>query len=209
MTVGSLLTTVLAVVLVGAAVLLLLVLFVPIGFVASGHVAGLSGEARVAAWWAGGLLGVVVAPLAPLEVRIVGRTVTRVRLRESTNGTKRERAREPKGGRFRPGWRLVLRIARRAIRSLGLRAQVRGRLGTGDPADTAQLYLALTALRRLAPGIDARALTVDWVEPVADVDGMVEGRVWPLALLWIVGSEMISERRGLPRRQTRDGREQP
>lgn len=187
------------------AVLIGLLLFVPIGFVARGQVREgppAAAIASLAAWWGGGLVGVRVKSPGPLEVRVAGRTVAKVPLRDD-DGTKKTRSRgkRPSNDGWRPGWRVILRIVRRAIRSLGLEARVRGRLGTGDPADTAQLYLALAALRRLAPGVDASELTVDWLDAVADVEAAVEGHVWPVAALWIVGTELLSNRRDFPRRQ--------
>ncbi|MEM6931266.1 MAG: hypothetical protein AAF602_30330 [Myxococcota bacterium] len=199
----SLAMAALTVLLGSLATVVLLVLLVPIGFVARGHVDGPEVGARVAAWWGGGLVAVRTTPPEPLEVQLVGRTVARVPLTGASEPDT-PKARRAKSG-WRPGWRTVLRLVRRGIPSLGLRATVRGRLGTGDPADTAQLFLVLAALRRLVPSVDARGLTVDWLEPVARVEGAVEGRLWPVAVLWVVGHELWREsypRRGSPHDQT-------
>lgn len=187
-------STVLLNVLLGIGLLLVaalaLVLLVPIDVDARGSLPGPSGA--VMARWGGGLLGVRLASSGPGEVRLVGYRVARL----SLGGWSKPRSEKRKrSGSWRPGLRTILRLVRRAVRSLGLRTRIRGRIGLGDPAETANVYLALVALRRLVPGVDTRGLAVDWIDPVADVEGTVEGRVWPLAILWIALTETLTTNR--------------
>ncbi len=90
--------------------------------------------------------------------------------------------------------KLLLRVARRVLRSLRLRARVLGRIGTGDPAEPAQVFGLLLALRHAFPQVDLHELQVDWMEPAVDLEGSVRGRVWPIAILWIVASEVATTR---------------
>ena len=86
------------------------------------------------------------------------------------------------------------RVVRRVVPSLRMRARLAGRVGTGDPADTATLWGLLVTSRTLVGGLDTHALSIDWMEPAIDLEGQVEGRLWPAAILWIAASEYARTR---------------
>jgi hypothetical protein len=149
----------------------------------------LHGSADV--WWAWGALRVHAAPSDGVEFRLFGRRLWRYRRGATAATPQEEDADEPKEAkeRRRPSIRMVVRIVRRVFRSFRLRLRVVGRLGTGDPYETAKLFGTLQAAHRLLPGLDARGVHIDWLEPVVNLDGQLRGRVWPIGIAWIAASE--------------------
>lgn len=175
--------------------LVLLVVLVPVHFAARGVFTERRVDALAWASWGAGLVRAEATP-AGGDVRLFGRPVYHFTYKGGPpKEKKKDEARPRKPARRSPGWRFFVRVARRILRSLRLRARVWGRIGTGDPADTAAVFHALVVSQRLFPGVDTRSLRVDWIGPAVDLEGQVDGRLWPAAVLWIVGSEYISARR--------------
>lgn len=139
--------------------------------------------------WCLGAVGVEASLTGGAVVTLFGRTIYRAR-----RGASPKRAASPARGRARTDWRPGPRLVRRVAASLGLRVRVLGRLGTGDPADTAAVYGLVAAARCLFPRVDVSSLRVDWMEPAVDVEGRLDGRLWPAAIAWIVASEYVGSR---------------
>jgi hypothetical protein len=159
---------------VGLAVVLLLV---PVHLHARGCLADERLDAVASASW---VFGTVLARLTPQEglvIRALGLPVYRYheRIHEAERPTRATRASVV---RWSP--RKVGRLLTRTLVSLRLRVKVAGRLGIGDPADTAVLFGGLAATRQLFPGLDTRGLAVDWIEPALDLGGSIEGWLWPV-----------------------------
>ena len=144
----------------------------------------LDGSADV--WWAWGLVRVHAAPADGVVLRLAGLRVWTVR---GAPSAPKKRDDKERSKRTRPSARMVIRIARRALASLRLRLRVVGRIGVGDPYETAKLFGTLLAADRLLPGLDARGVEIDWLEPVVDLDGQLRGRIWPVAIAWIAAAE--------------------
>ena len=148
----------------------------------------LTGVVQIA--WAFGLLSAeLVGDLAWL--RVAGLRLVRLR---RGRGRPRRRDRLPREGagravaKARSGARsmgTLLRLAARLARTLHLRLWLRGRVGTGDPGDTAALAGLVRAAREL-PGVDAE-LEVDWLDEVLEVEGEGSARVWAPELLAVAG----------------------
>lgn len=158
-----------------------------------------SGLARVA--WAFGLVAVELRP-GGARLLLAGAPVARLRARRGERAApRRERAREERRertGRHRARARVggavshrapLLRIAARVLRALHLRLRVRGRIGTGDPADTAALAGVLQAARAL-PGIELE-VEVDWLDEVLEGEADGAARVWLPELLAVAGLLML------------------
>lgn len=191
-----------AVVILGAALLgvvamllgvALVLLLVPMDFALWGVFTDARVDARIDASWGRGVARARVTPTDGVTVKVFGRTVRRTARREAAH---RAAARAPSRHR---AWRwsdarLAWRVARRVLRSLRVRAHVRGRLGTGDPAHTAMVHGLLVAARALLRGLDTSSLRVDWTAPAVDLEGRLEARLWPAAIAWIVVSEYARAR---------------
>ena len=203
----QLLGTILLIVLGLLVGLLLLVLLVPLRFAARGVFTEELVDGSADVDWGFGFLAVHAAPADGLVVRLAWLAVYRTTRRglpapseaeeapeQADEPPKKPRKKKKKKRRWQPRLRTVLRASRRLLRSLRLRARLAGRFGTGDPADTAYVFGALAAARQLAPGIDTRNLTIDWIEPACDLDGQVQGRVWPAAIAWIALTEFVKAR---------------
>ncbi len=149
----------------------------------------LDGSADV--WWAWGLVRVHADPADGVVLRLAGLRVWTVRGAPEPKEPRPPKKRDDKerSKRTRPSARMVIRIARRALASLRLRLRVVGRIGVGDPYETAKLFGTLLAADRLLPGLDARGVEIDWLEPVVDLDGQLRGRIWPVAIAWIAAAE--------------------
>ncbi len=155
-------------------------------------------DASADASWGFGLLRVDVGPDDGVVLRLLRRPVYRYPGRrrrsrqlegrlEDVPAERQVRHRGAPGRRPGPG--LVWRVARRVLRSLRLRAWVNGRLGARDPADTAKVFGLLVASRALLPGLDTTGIRIEWMEPALDLDGRVQARVWPAAIVWIALTE--------------------
>ena len=153
---------------------------------------GVDGLAEV--MWGFGAVRACATPDGVASVRLFGRTVYRFTPRTAPKRASTEPSDVSSRAAWRPPWRVAWRVLRRVLRSLRLRARVSGRLGTGDPAETARLHGLLVASRELLRGVDTRALRVDWMDAVIDLEGRVEGRVWLAAIAWIVASELARSR---------------
>ena len=174
---------------VGLAALLL----VPIRFAAEGVLADDRVDALADVSWGLGVAGVQATPTGGFVLKLFGRTVYHLRTRASPKRAVTT-SRTPARARRWPEGRLVWRVLRRVVGSLRLRGRVRGRLGTGDPADAATMLGVLLALRGLIRGLDTTLVRVDWMEPVVDLEGRLDGRLWPAAIVWIVASEFVRSR---------------
>jgi hypothetical protein len=180
---------VLAALLWGLLALLVLVLGVPFHARAVGSVHGESFGGAAEVRWGLGLLSLRVARGERARVAILGIRV----LRLGARGKRREEAAEEDEAPDRPGRprrRLRALLAHRGPlrRSAGRLAAVlqlsvcaRGRVGTGDPADTA----ALAGAARLAEQIPGVRLELrwDWLEEELDVEVEGRARIWLAHLL--------------------------
>ena len=175
---------------------LLAVALVPIRLAAQGAFTQARVDARATASWGLGLLTFELTPAQGGRLRLVGLPVYRVRLSDSENQEEEPSKPPPRTRRrrFRPTLRFLARVTRRVVRSLHLRGTLRGRVGAGNPADTATLFGALVVVRRWLPLIDTQDLEVDWLEPAVELEADVGARLWPAALAWIVATEVARQR---------------
>lgn len=167
---------------------LLLLAFLPFRFAASGTFTEARVDGRVAVTW--GPMSVDASPDQGAHVRLLGRSVYRARLGGTPDRTRPATSKKRRRGQL-PQWRVMVRIVRRVITSLHLSARIRGRVGTGDPADTAHLFGAIALLRNRCPEIDWDGLQVDWLEPRVDLEGEVGGRVVVASVAWIAAREWV------------------
>lgn len=172
-----------------ASVLALLVL--PTHLAAAGHLSAEHLDGSADADWAWGLVAVHAGAGDGVVLRLAGFEVWRRRgpAERADRDAKPEKKKETRKGKRRPAPRLILRVLRRSLASLRLRLRLAGRLGPGDPCEAAKLFGTLAAAQHLLPGLDARGLTIDWIESVVDLDGQLQGRVWPAAIAWIAATE--------------------
>jgi hypothetical protein len=82
-------------------------------------------------------------------------------------------------------------MAARLVRALHLRVRAGGRVGTGDPADTAALGAVAAALGAL-PGVEL-AVELDWVEEALELEVELAARIW-IAELLAVAALILLER---------------
>ncbi len=188
----TLLLWLLGVLLLLALLLVVAVLAIPTHFEAAGTLRDdlVAGTASI--WWAAGLVRVRASSRDGLLLRILGFDAWQGPVEAGPKKPKKPKEKKKKKkrkGRL-PSRQALMRLARRTLRSLRLRAAVGGRLGSGDPASTAQLFGLVAAARAIAPNIDTQGLQFDWLEPTVDLDGQVQGRVWPLGIAWIAASEL-------------------
>jgi hypothetical protein len=179
--------TTIAIVLAALTASCLGMLLVPVHLVARGTFTDELVAGSAEASWGLGFVRMVVSENGA-ELRIAGVRAHRFAFaaRTTSKAKAKKRASDP---------RLVLRIVRRSLASLGLRARVVGRLGTGDPADTATVFAWITSLRMLQSRVDVRGIDIDWLEPALDLEGEVEGWLWPIAILSIAVGEVVRHRR--------------
>lgn len=187
--------------------LLLALVLVPFRARAAGTVHdGLpSGEAS--ADWGFGLLGARIATDRRVTVRLLWLPVARFRVparkaEERRKARVRKEKRAPKGaprrgavGRLRGAFAdrdAFARMAGPIVRALHLRLRAAGRVGIGDPADSAVLYVALSAARRL-PGVELE-VELDWVEDVLELEIEGAARIWIAELLMVVAALLLSRR---------------
>lgn len=183
------LVLVVALLLLGLAGLLLLALLAPVRVAAEGVFTRERVDVMADASWCFGAVGVRASLSDGAVVTFLGRPVRHLRAWWSPADVTR-RPRAPARAVWRPG----LHVVRRVASSLRLRVRVAGRLGTGDPADTATVYGLVGAARGLVPALDLSDLRVDWAEPALDLEGRLDGRVWPAAIAWIVASDYVRSR---------------
>ena len=186
--------------------LALLVILLPFRARATGsvHDGAPAGEARVD--WALGLLSLEVDPHR-VALRVVEIPVARFPLAARRERGKERRRARPRARRLeerRAGTparvRAVLAerealqgLAARLARALHLRVRARGRIGAGDPADTAALVALAAALGTL-PGVEL-ALGTDWVEEALELDLELAARIW-IAQLLAIAAAVALDRRG-------------
>lgn len=188
--------------------LVLLVVLLPFRARAAGsvHDGAPAGEARVD--WGLGLLSGSVDARRRVALRVAGIPVARFDLRtRGERGKKDRRRRRPRGERReekRAGTPARLRAAlaegeafrgtaARLARALHLRARARGRVGTGDPADTAALGALVTALGTM-PGVEL-AIGLEWIEEALDLDLELAARIWIAELLVAAAPLLLVRRR--------------
>jgi hypothetical protein len=169
--------------LVGIAAALLLV---PVRLVANGTFTDDVVDGRALLSWGLGLVQMSASP-AGAELRIAG-----LRVHRFAGAHRREK--KPRR-RARADPMLIWRIVRRSVASLGVHARVSGRVGMGDPADTAQLFALLASARMFGPRVDTRGIEIDWMEPAVELQGEVEGWLWPIAIVSIAIQEVVRARR--------------
>src|SRR5574341_257132 len=191
--------------------LVLLLVLVPFRARASGSVqVGVpAGAARVD--WGLWLLAVEVDSNRRLTLRLLELPVARFTLRAAREPGKERRPRKAKPerkGKAGAGGLQRLRaavaerepfqgMAARLARALHLRLRASGRVGIGDPADTAALWALLAALRAL-PFVEL-AIELEWVEEALELELELSARIW-LAELLVVAALLLlarSNRRAL------------
>jgi hypothetical protein len=182
--------TVLAWIGAGLGLALLLVLLVPFGVRADGRVSEdeLAGSAELR--WLFGLIVVRFATEGRSGFYLAGLRVARFprRATRPEPDPEPEPEPEPERARGRRGIRWLIR-SRRGLSRAGLRLlaatqprlEVRGRIGVGDPADTALVAPLIAQLGRL-PGVHLH-LTWCWVDEVLDLEGRAGARIWIAQLL--------------------------
>ncbi len=169
--------------------LALLVVALPFQASARGaaHDGELSGSLRVD--WAFGLLGLELAPEGS-AVQVTGLTIFRSRRLAGRRREREARSRdeddarkgdEGSGGMARlraalRNRRPLFRMAARLLGALHLGLRLRGRVGTGDPADTVVLVGLLQAARAL-PGVRLE-VEIDWLDEVVEGEAEGSARVW-------------------------------
>lgn len=171
-------------------------LLVPVWVRAQGTFTQARVDALATASWGGGLVRARATPHEGMVVRLGGLAVYRVRAADFVREDAAPESRAPRDRKqgWRIRWRTGRRIVARVLRSMRLRTAVRGRIGAGDPADTALVFGVLASTRAWLPRLDTRGLTVDWLEPAVDVEGEVHGRIWPAAIAWILITEFARGR---------------
>lgn len=198
---GRMIAQVLIGLVAAVAALVALVVLVPFHLRAEGALRDGSAAAAAEVGWGPGLLGLRLDSASGLTVRLLGLPLPRLRpLRPGRQRPGRRRARREKkererrrrpargGGRGRLDRLLrhrgeLLRMALRLARPLRLRGKIRGRVGTGDPADVA-LLAALARAAGGAPGVELD-LAWDWLDEVLDLDGELSARLWIVHLLGV------------------------
>lgn len=145
--------------------------------------------------WAFGLVNLRL----PTPVSRTPADTTEADARPTKRATRRRR-RGPKPNPFaalrqRPFRQRVLRLVRdlwRAIDRQNLRLDLR--IGTGDPAETGQLWAVLGPVSGMLQNLeDARIrVTPEFVDAALDVDGSGQLRVIPLQILAIAAGLMLS-----------------
>lgn len=189
-------------------VLLLLGLLMPIGVGARGAFAPWRATGQIDLNWAWGLLGVRLSREKGTQLRLLGLYLPGFRSseekkakREEKKAKKREKKerkraagkKRKRGARW--AWR-NRRLVSRFARALHLGGTLRGTIGVGDPADTAELAVLLDpALARL-PGFETR-LAWDYLDEVLELEGALRGRIWPAELAAIL---LVTLARGESRR---------
>jgi hypothetical protein len=168
-------TTVLAWIGAAAGSILLLVLLVPFRVRARGELSDVALAGTVEVRWLFGALGLRWSSQEPSGLLLLGRRVA-----GWGRSDRPERETEPRGKRglrWALGNRAALsRVIGRALSALRLRCELSGRLGVGDPADTAFLSSAVAQLERL-PAVRLR-LSWEWIEEVIELEGRVAARLW-------------------------------
>jgi len=181
--------------------LALALLLVALPFHASARGAARDGElsGRIRAAWAFGLVALELSPTGA-AVRVAGLTVFRPRRAGRADGPPARIEREADGRAEEEGERQgglarirgalenrrpLLRMAARLLGALHPRLRLAGRLGLGDPADTAALSGLLGAVRAL-PGVDL-SVELDWLDEA--LEGTAEGsaRLWLPEALGVAG----------------------
>jgi hypothetical protein len=167
--------------------LLLLLVLVPLHARAAGRVtlSGWSGWAELR--WGFGLLKVRLDRERGAGLYLVGLRIYRLRRRPQRPKKPREKK---QGAGFGENLRwflrhraTLIRLVRRLLRALHLRARLEGVAGLGDPTDTALLFQGIWALkgRRLELRI-----TPDWLDENLALQGTARSWVWPAELLGVL-----------------------
>jgi len=179
-------TTVLAWLGVAAGSILLLVLLVPFRLRAHGQLNDAAVAGVVEVRWLFGALVLRWSSEEPSGLLLLGWRVARWHQRDA------RRERDPGAqsrGKRGLGWVLrsrdaLWRVTRRVMAATRLRCELRGRLGIGDPADTALLVPMVARLERW-PAVRVQ-LSWDWLEEVVDLEGRVVARLWLVQLIGVM-----------------------
>lgn len=220
--VGTVLVWILAVV----GVLLALLVALPWSVRASGAVAIWRATGEVAGDWGLGLVGFRWSREDGAWFRLVGLDVLRIRsddedvaqneaalarreAKRAIRAERREQRREAKRARreaqgrrepgplFWLGWAARNRgLFYRLVRALHLGGGIQGRVGTGDPADTATLAVLIDPVLAWIPGSES-GIAWDYLDEALYLEGQVRARVWLLELL---GLALVTLVRGESRR---------
>jgi len=172
----------------GLGLALLLVLLVPFGVRARGRISDDDLAGSVEVRWLFGLLAVRATTDGRSGFSLAGLRLAG--LPRPRPGRDDEEKPERAGARGRRGLRWVMQ-SRRGLLRAGLRLlaatrprlELSGRIGLGDPADTAIVAPLCAQLARL-PGVSLR-LSWSWVDEVLDLEGRAAARLWLVQLLGV------------------------
>lgn len=187
--------------------LVLIVVAVPVHVRGRGSVQGLDVDGTLEARWGWGFVKLVASPQVGAEARLLGLRIWRYRPKppkktkeeiekEIEKKKEKERRKKEKArARRKPGplaktlggWfhrKPLVELMRRILRTLRISLAIQGRLGLGDPADTA---VAITVIRQVDEWMKHVRL---WVEPeyeqdVVDIAGFFSARLWLLHVAFV------------------------
>lgn len=179
---------------VGALVLVVLVVPFQLRADAQAEGAAISGELRLR--WGFGLVGVRLSSRRPSGLTVCGLRVAGLPARDRQKKKEKKRARDEPSRRGAL-WALahrrgIERVAGRMLGALGLRLEVWGRLGLGDPTDTALVTLIAGELGRL-PGVTLD-ITWDYLDELVELDVRGQARLWPLELVGVALALLVGDR---------------
>lgn len=190
-----LLTVFLAALLVLVGLVLLVALF-PFDIEGRASVHDAQPELAAGIDWAWGLLGMRWSSGRDATLRMFGLRIWRFSVAKERGEPKKAEERKKDGTRSKQGasgrdrFRAVLShrpallgMLGRLGRTLRLRLRVDGIVGTGDPADTAQLFAVVRAMSAI-PGVEI-ALEFDWLDEELELDVRGTGRVWVAQMLLV------------------------
>jgi hypothetical protein len=191
--------SVLLALLLAVAGVLAALLLLPFDVRAAGAIHDGEVDGQLRARWAFGLVSIRLGR-GGLRVGVLGlgwRPAARTRAPREPSERAEDREERPDRrvlGRLRAALRErgpLLGIARRLLAALHPRLRLAGRIGAGDPADTAALSAALSALAR-APGVSVE-VEPDWLDDVLELEARGTARVWPIEVLVTVAGILLEQ----------------
>ena len=211
---SSVLLTVLAVVLGLVVALVVILVVVPTQVWAAGDASfeHVRGEVRVR--WGLGVLTFRLSTALGMngEVSLFGFRFTQFDLRDDEETKEKKRAKKAKkkakkqkkgkkekGARDWAAWlrahrQTLLHAAGRLLLTFDPRLRVSGRIGLGDPADTAVLFEILRQLEARSPERVELAIEREWLEEELDIQFRFVALIWPLHLLLVVVALLFEPR---------------
>jgi len=182
----SLLLTILLWILATVGIILAVVLLAPVSIRAAGRVQGLSASGWARASWAFGFLSFRADSKSGVALYWLGLRIWRFKMKwhkESRPEKKKKEKKEKKPdkgfGWFIGNRRMFTWMAGRMFRTLHLRGRISGRVGLGDPADMAWLWMFLWQMEARVPGLEL-PVECDWQDEVLDLEGNIRAWVVPV-----------------------------